>query len=545
VFRQLEAALLRAEQRWRRGFEAERVEKELATDLERCEKRLGEARDLAQPGPRPRPRWLAQGRDPEGKPDATAGPALQLVLARLDQGLLAKPPDVKKAGEEFLKKSADKLPFPQLAWTAFATLADDPVPGRPKVRFVHDLLDTVREPPFVETLLLQRLAEWDTRKWPADAVQRLLRVVRAEGKALAHSPRALSGFGPDFRDAAAKRRDGELLLFAGRPSSWGKANNLFEEAARLYQEINRRADAVEQAHRLYDEALAVLPGYEPYLAARREPDTRAQNDWEAAVRAVGELHELLARPAGAAPPSPKDLRTTVDDLQDGLDKLGRLFRERLKTLIALGQQGRPPDYLEAEALLESPRLRAGDRAALWRARREWGVRLHEGALAAEQAEEKGARAPAVPEPDEGAAGATGREHAARRARLSLQLLKLAGLPGLEKLEGEVDRLARQGPDSAWQPLGEQLRAAWVERLPERLRGEHDPARADRLVRVLPPEEDAGQNPAAELRRQETSAFWRWLGNYYWSESEAGSLTGQEVYREFYRDAAEEYLRLSR
>jgi hypothetical protein len=547
AFRQLEAALLRAEQHWRGGRDAGRVESELADDLKGCKGRLEQARALAQPGPQPRPRSLAQGRDPAGKPDAAAGAALRYLLAQLDQGLLAKPDDVKKARQEFRKKFADKPPFPELAWTALATLADDPLPSRPKVQFVHELLHSFGQPPFAETLLLQRLAEKAPRRWPPDAVQRLLRVVREEGKALARSPRALAWFGPQFRDAAANRRKGELLLFTGRPSSWGEVNTLLGEGERLYQEINRHLDAVEDAQRLDDEALALLPGYEPSLAGRREPEGRAENDWAEAVRAVVKLDGLLARPAGKSPPSLDELNTPVTALRGHLDDLGRPFRAgQMKQMIGRTRQGGPRDYLEAEALLGGPRLGAADRAALWRAGRELADRLHQGTLAAEQAED-----PGQPEPEDRPARPAGREQEARRARLSLGLLKLAGLAGVGEMERELEQLGAQPPDSAWESLGAKLRAAWADRLPDQLRGEQDLARADRLSRLLPPEEDVARDPAtdrdptAERRRGEARAFAKWLGEYYQAESESTLFDGREVDRGFYAAAAREYLLLSR
>jgi hypothetical protein len=519
AFGQMETVLLRAERRWRAGAGDERVHEELTADLKGFEARVQQARAQARPQPQPRPCSLALARPRGAKPDAATADALRALLARQEAAPPPKPEEVEKDTKEFLTKFAGQAPYQELAWAAFAVLADDPVPTRQKVRFVWRLLRSLQPVPrFVETLALERLDGWEVDDWPAESVRRLLSAVREEGQALAGDPRARNGFGEQLRAAAQVRRRGEALLFARDPADHIKAAAVLEDAENRYRDINRQVEAVARGQRLYDEATVLLPGYELYLAARRDLDPRDERDWKTAVRAAADLSGML-------PPPEDDLRKSSEALRLSLGALARPFRKPPGE-----QQGTAADYLEIQALLQSPRPKAGEREALWQAGRALARRLH-----------RETAAPALPEPSDGSAAE--RERAARRARLSLDLLKLGGVTGLDGLDRDLAEAAGKAEDGAWQAPGLKLRQAWNERLPKQFRAEKDLATADRLGRVLlTPDRTESKNPTAQLRRLEVLAGWKWLGEHYRAEGEA--LAGQEAYRNFYDEAGKEYQRLA-
>jgi hypothetical protein len=537
AFGQMEATLLRAEARWHAGLDTARAPEELAGDLKRSEERLRQARSVGRPAP-PRPCSLALARAAGARTDPAPGDALRLLLAQLDQVPPPKPEEIDKAVKEYLTRFQGQAPFVELAWTGFDTLAEDHAPTAAKVRLVHGLLRGVKPPPqFVETLLIERLATWEVREWPTDAVRRLLHAARQEGQTLAGDAQALAWFGEPLRAAADRRREGEVLLFSGRLDKREQAVERLDGAERGYREVGRQADIVARARRAYDEGMALLPGYAAYLAARADLDPRDEQDWDDAVRATGDLGGLLGR-AEAGPPSADDLRKPADELRRALTALRRHVRVEglVKTAGAEGQ-GTPADYREVQALLEGPRLAAPDREALWLAGRRLAGRLNDATRESDEAKD-GDRGAAPP-----ADGGPARERAARRARLSLDLLRLGGLREVGALDAELAEVAAKADGAAWEGLGGKLRQAWVELLPAQLAKARDEASADRASRVLlSPEEPAAASAAARGCRRDVLAYWNWLGGHYQAESESPLFAERENYRTFYADAARDYRR---
>src|SRR5262249_20475942 len=141
-----------------------------------------------------------------------------------------------------------------------------------------------------------------------------------------------------------------------------------------------------------------------------------------------------------------------------LRALERPFRaDSLRDRMARAAKGTAQDYLQMQALLESPRLLAKERKELYQARRQLGLRLQEKTVPREKKDSA---------EDARKRTAAENERARWRARLAIDLLKLAGVVGADPLDKALDNK----PD--WQALGDKLREIYAKEL--RRQGEHVP-----------------------------------------------------------------------
>src|SRR5262249_8189412 len=240
-----------------------------------------------------------------------------------------------------------------------------------------------------------------------------------------------------------------------------------------------------------------------------------------------QLNNLLNQgQTGAAPPI-DEVRRHLSDLQRGLGNLDRPFSTaEVQMLIKRAGQGAPGDYLAMQALLESARLNAKDRVALWKAYQELGRQLVEKPLQV---------------------GVTESDRASRRAPLALGTLKLAGFARAEQVEKkELTEASRSNQLTAWEPLAERIRVAWTVDVPDEFRKTKELALRDRISRLLPPFDrlpasDPYENPAGQLARLAQKAFHQWLADYYDSISKK---LGDVPAAGFYAESAAEYRRFA-
>jgi hypothetical protein len=536
AFRQREAVLMRAERRWRAGIKPERVEGDLKDELKECDERMEQAKKETQAGSDFRPRSLAQARGLGAQPVAAIADALGRLLPKLDDPALM-PKDRAKLLDDFRKEEAiAKASFADLAGTAFLMLAEEPNRAANRIATMQEVIDAMTPPqPYVETLLIGRLAAHENRrKWPAEAVPRLIQAVREAEELLASEPHLLGWHSAALTTAAEKRRSAEQLLFLGKRPDWDRAVSQLEDAANDYRKINRQIAEARRAERLCDEAFALLPGYEPYLAAQSGGDLK---DWNGALGAVLELYPLLTRPAEEGPPPAEELGRLTDTLQGHLDGLRRPFLKAESQPGAGSGSGGVAAYREMQTLLAAPRLNAHTRQDLQQAAQTVSCRLSRATLELNSAEEPKGGANL---PDRQESGSPG-----RRVRLSLDLLKLAGLPEERDLRNELEQAESAPTDAAWQTLGTHLRTAWRDALPGRLRGAPDRV-ADRIDRLLDtPSRDRTPSPIVALRRQQGRHYWQWLGTYYQAESDSPLLAGHEDWRDYYSKAARDAQNLGR
>jgi hypothetical protein len=450
TFRQLEAALLRAEQEWRGGVRVERIRQDLAGRREQLERERSEQMPAGD-----EPTSLAGGRPAPQPASEDTVVSLRQLAARYARASTSKPDEAEKTkidaeAAQLLKQFQGK-PL-ELARAAFAAAQTEDAPPA-ALRFLVDLLRKAKAPSYAETRLLARLAELPAASadWPAESVLLALRTVGAAEKVAAGDPRALPWVQEARADADRRRREGETLLFSAEASARRRAADPLRRALQAYQAIVHDLQAVEQAQRYRDELLVRLPSYPPCL----EIDDETEEAWKNAAATLGTLRQLLAGPG----PSPCDSIRRLDELTSVLrndpNNLQRLRRpldpEPLEKLIGRSQAGNAVDAKLMTALLATPWPRADQRARLWTA---W----HELTIGLEKAPLQGTPPPPW---DEGKAVVAERRRGLRRARLSLEVLRIEGGHSIATVEKSL-QAAIESPDDMGRirALEVELRRAW-------------------------------------------------------------------------------------
>jgi hypothetical protein len=530
LFRQLEASLLRAEQRWRGGVgDPQRIQKELTADLQALQERFQRAQDAVR---RPAPRTLALEVAQGLQADAGVKPDLKQLMAQLADAPGAKPDEDSKQRQkllgDFAKKYKEKPHF-DLAWAAFDLAAGDDLPTPERIRLLDQLAQTHQpRPRYVETLFLQRVAAVaadNSRKWHPELVRWSLRTVQLGERAAAVDPALLPWVRPLLDEAAEKRQQGEALLFEGGPPSKMKlAQELLQAAETRYQEIDGLVVALEEAELRLAEARVLLPGFVPYLVGRPHFDSGIERDWLAAVEAVGKLTEMLAQPATQPLNKASEFQRLSAELRRCLQNLQQPFAaESLQQLLKQASLGDVAQYLEMQALLESPCLTAAQRKELWTSRQDLGRRLTKKSL--------------PPAPLE-------HERAALRARLAIHWLKLSGAD-LDKLEADVRLQASQPASRAqWEKLGDEVRQALAVDLPKQWKQSStalDLPAMSQLEFLLDPNEslsgdETRSSTAVQLRRRDIRNYYGWLADSYKRQSQQAGGPGAT----FFAETAAEY-----
>jgi hypothetical protein len=462
LYRELEQALLRAEDRWRGGDKVEDVRADLDTRLTRVERErnTGAAPDLSEPSSLAEA--VARGRE---VPRIDVGDALRDLknLADLHVRVSTPRPGEKpsekdqarlaKAREEFLAPFEGKR-F-QLAWTVFHAALADRNPRPEHLRYWHGLLATEKEPPprYAEIVYLGRLGELTADKpgdWPALAVADALQTAAEAEQARAAGAMDSAWAGALYRQAQRRREDGEKLLF-GPAAGRGKAAEPLAAALREFRGLNESLQALQQAEKARDDALDLLPGYAPYL----EHEPKREATWQKALEMTLSLRDTLARPTDKAPPEVfRRLSEEAASLRDNLNNLRQpVETDRVGRLIGQSPKGGGADAREMSGLLRLPALAASDRSKLYSAWRDLTGRLAE------------TEPPDAPPPfDRGRALREERERGLLRARASLALLRLAGAEDTVRVEAALKKAAESPADAAaWQGLRQELRKGWQRR----------------------------------------------------------------------------------
>jgi hypothetical protein len=501
----VEAALLAAERTWEAGL-TDRAEGRLARELAGWQSALDAARpDRVVPLLSPRSLAAARAGLPVAPPELRQ--ALEALLALRDAVPL-KPEELKAQRAAFVKAAAAQpVAAAGLAWDR---LLDVPEPSPAALRETNALFADVAPTPFTETLLVQRLAGWEPRLWPAAAVRSLLRTEDQAERTLALLPATFPWVAVRLDEADRRRRAGESsLLAATTPAASAAAKEAIDQAGDEFREVRRQLLVIRDARRAAEDAAAVLAGTAAGVIERGDTDFQ---DWEAAARAAAALAERLARtPDGRAVPLAEWEGPTAE-LARILDRLdGPYATAAVQKRVAAAAAGGPAEYRALRTLLPGPRLSARDRESVWVAARQLGRRLHDDALALDRADDDAGRQTPLPKPT--AADDIESNRTVRRTRVSAGLLVCHGLLASRDAvrEGAADDLAAG------------LRDAWVTQLPRRVREQTDRgawAAADRLGRAPapqytpPPAGRPDHEPAARLRRQESDAGRAWLADHY-------------------------------
>jgi hypothetical protein len=538
AFRRLEASLLRAEQLWRGGANADQVQRDLAKEMADLDV---QARNARGADPRIEPRSLARAMPVAPKALVPLKEELKKILATLGPPLPGVKPEeaaaaLLKSRKDFLAKFEKKTPA-DLAWVLFDTAVQENTPVADRIHFLADLLQEAQSKPlFVETLLLRRLDDLyavtrtSGQVWPEKAVRHALQAAQKGEHARACEPRALPWVRSLLEAASQKRHDGEALLLSPGFAPAEASTRLLEEALDDIQNVNADVDNVHAAYRIRDEAIAHLLAVAPYLMNRQDPDLYSSRRWSEAVNEWQELDRLLAAPPVAGSAAPAELRKKVEQLQQRADSLRGIMLSLTKPFSPAEVQGLltkvsrletplPESYAEIDVLLQATCLRAADRQELWAAERKLARRLHEDTAKLDKEDRERQRRPPDVSFDKDAAARREQERATRRAQISIDLLRLGGLATTD-LEASLQKAARDSvKPETWPAESALVQEAFAKRINAdllKLRSDRNLAALDRLARVFPPFDVsaalADPGPAAELERQRAVTAWKWAAD---------------------------------
>ena len=573
TFRELGATLLRAEQRWRGG----RDNAGPASDLASLEQRR--ANQVSPPVPRVPPSLTLIAAQESRKADLADVKLLRDFLEKIGTGADAAKKEAEVRGD-ILKvrqkewKDKKALDIALAVWEV-ASAEDTPDPYQRAVYlnkwYQQDLYPGAT--PYVETLFLQRLSQLKQTLAPqlTGVIRKALRCVR-EGEALLGNARALPWTRQLLQQAEDKREQGENSLFA---ATWAERQNSeaqLDQAMRDFEAVRQAAALVTEAWVTRDRALALLPAYPAYLMKRLDYNLGQETEsaWTSAITLMDSLDRELAGRTDA-PPADADLRERLDRIRGLNGQLVRSLDELSAPLqgdyVRSLSEVTPRNVFELDALLELPWAHARerptltpeelktlarlDREAVWKQRRQLAKELFDAIRHQDAGEDAGSGHTKPPSSfDEKELCRRECVRAVRRARLAVGMLRLGGYKGVDALADELTT-AEQDPTADLHALGAKFYEVWFREAPRQLAEmKRDTpqglAAADRLSRILFPLNpewpwrvaDGPDSPAALRRKQETTAYWKWLGEYYQQKSKHSE--GQT--KEFYRNAAEEYLK---
>jgi serine/threonine protein kinase len=470
LLRELEDALLRAENHLRAGVDPARVENAAKMILQRLRWQRDRRREEVLPQRPPSlAREVARGKQP---PDLLAGGVLAKYrgLLALNAKLAATPkPDGKdrerlRSELDVLLKSFAGKPF-ELAWMVFDELEQGrELPSQRSLGFAAQLLSAgPPKPGYEEIAFVQRLAEWkvEAKGWDSRLVRLTLQLARkaAQASALADDPRLLPWVKERLKTAQASRQTAERLLFDPGEKTAEEVHAALNAALRANQEVYTYLRTLAGAFRARDDALVIVPGYAPLL--EREPD--GELFWSRAIENTLELgKELQIPPATSTEETFRKIGNLTATLEDALKfilKAPALIRAR--HLIGISKKAGPDDRLKMNALLQIPWLEAGERVELWTAERQLANRLTQLVLQMDAQDDTAGWQTPAPRPVDAATARAAQKQALLRARVSLGLLRLGGATDLQALNDALER-AREAPDDAeaWRALSERLRQAW-------------------------------------------------------------------------------------
>jgi hypothetical protein len=566
LLRELELTLLRADKQWRTDGSQEdpsrtegkindlnkRMEQARAALIPRpqlalslvVERKKQESQDIANTDKK-------EATKPEEKPDAKVEEAKKPFKPEIPKEVqdkvtvLLEKPDTEP--EELLAdagKLAAKLSDDQIAAILDALMSDPFLKPRVKLLYLY-ILQSPQLPShraYAELILLQYLANsFDPENWPADEVQQALTALRGREVAFEIDPLAFPWVEEALERASEQWLKAEKAV--GNPGAntrrGSKAmRNLlqpFNEVEASFRPIPQTAKSVADVYLAYDEALARLPGYVPYLAHASQASAAHEERWIEAVKRVQELHGLLSAGAQGASGRANELS----------DKLGQMVEKAAELRGILKELGEPftkqsysklTDLAEMDALLDSSWLTPNDRRDLWKRRRDLALARNQEIVDKDKLDDRTASVTQPVKYDAERAVSLEEKRGEARRRVAVGFLDLAGMKRAEDVPRDLrDVFANQVPKTYKVLLGGADRLA-IDRFERVL----DPLEA----RVLVPLEKRAEPPtdvAVRERREQTRSFRAWLAKVYKAETE---LNAYQPHVEFYRDAHAHYLRSS-
>ncbi|MGE3809724.1 MAG: hypothetical protein AB7K24_34085, partial [Gemmataceae bacterium] len=524
IMNELVAKLLRAEQQWRGGVDAERVKNDLTESMGRFTALRDQARNLL---PYPQPRSLALAQFLGAKPDPAITQDLQDIWTKLVQQMpTLKPPEAQmardKAIQGFVTKYKKATAF-QVAWAVFDVANVEANPTAPLLRFLDDIRGQFStQPAYIETEFLHRLvvlaAKTGDEQFPQATVRLALDVVQ-KGENAVVDARVFPWTSGVLAEAMQMRYDAEVVLFSPGYAPDALADARFARANDLYDLAGAHEATVRQAQEARDPAFDFLFRYIEILVT----DPSLQSNWDDALTALGQVDALLANPPAKALTSTEALRqqgelfrqrTTA--LQQHVDRLRWAFEaDHLAALIRQcnDPQATPAVARLAETALNTPFLRADDRKALWEARLGLTRRLAQQVLDRD-AEDDSSRqlTPMLVDFDrqQERYEELQRQRALLRGKALTALFPFADLPK-EAIDELRSKLATAGSSDAARAqasihqAAQLIRHAWSDLVPAALHQQKSLYVQDRISRIVPPFESVPlidnpqTNPTVQLR----------------------------------------------
>jgi hypothetical protein len=528
TFRHLEEAALRAERRWLAGGNEENLRRSLGEDVTNLAKRRQELlpRSIT-------PRSLAEARL-KVKGDVKIPPEARQLLARLQSPSPPNPMELaealkalnKPAPDPASKAPAEALPAGALELAGLAALTSLNDPSTQQLAGFDSYFATFFPDSRPAELLLIRylldhkpreLERWQEEKLTT-AKALILRSGAAAERACVVDPRTARWLADGLENANQLRRDGIILLSTSESAQKRiEGINKLEEALRKYDNLCTAGLALEWALAAVDRALLLLPAVVPALTEGPVSQTE-ERLWSATVAAILKLQDLLSSPdAKPQLPTLPELNSASESLDFQFRSWVELFQdEELSRLLKRAGSG-----AELRRTLRAPVWSGPSRSKLLAEADQLDGNLINEAREKSIALQPGASPPNSPNATMGSP--------AWRARVAIDLLRLGGLTDTKPLEARLEQVkAKNPPDQdAWEQLGLKIREAWAEQLPARFSDFKTPCPAQRQagfivhpfdVSALPlPLDRFSREPAAELRRDETSNFWRWLAERRYQE----------------------------
>jgi hypothetical protein len=331
--------------------------------------------------------------------------------------------------------------------------------------------------------------------------------------------------------ADQQRRLGEDLLFASRKPDWEEARKHLQDAKNAYESAFQTAQAVQEAFRVRDEALAELPYYARWLAQRRETDGKALENAEQLCQDAHRLATQLGQPQ----PDPKGidaLKQLTQSVRAGLKELQGKFAARCKGLRDAHLQS---NWQDIQDVLAVPLLGDGEDGAALRMELLRNSRAISDKLNSESQQPR--EAPVTPEPSKPY------EWVQRQGRMALAVL---GKPWVDKLAGDTknaeysvirELIQKRDPES-WNQAGEFMGHCWQLMSPQIEAWTKDAHTAglkqaeslltasDRLTRQMDGAavRQLTVNPVQEYRHLRLYGLFRWLAertfrDHWWAEEE--------------------------
>jgi hypothetical protein len=474
LYRELEADALRAEEHWRGGEDAGKVQSFLdprvkrlnaRRDAEKISAGSGQQQSLAQ--------QVATGRTPPTLTDEDRREFKELARVYV----LANQPKPNEKDVAFVAKETERITKKydgrsfDLAWTVFTLAAETP-PPQESLRCWYGLLQPEGKPApdYVETRFLKSLiTDIKVEKpadWPADTVTLALQLAGQAEKVEAGNPQLQPWLKNSYAAAVRKRRAAEGLLFDTNAAKRATALTVIQEALAQFRTLGNDLDTLNDAQRLRDEALVFLPTDPVYL----EFEPANEKVWEDAARTTRELDDLLGQTIDDAALSEalghvREL--ALSNLSISLSKLREPLRSPLvQKVIDESQPASAADAVKMSVLLQLSAPSAAERTTLWNNYRALAGRLHAETVATEQSVNP------LPTEDAVVAVRKERERALLRARASLTLLKLAKAADADKVEAQLQKVQRAPTEeAAWQSLARALRQAWKQHDIDRAKSE--------------------------------------------------------------------------